>query len=833
MVFFMKIEELVNTASRQTTFSPHYGMMCASKQFHSIPTFKLSSKLDRESFQAVIMKLSDRVAFELFSGIVNWTRVIAAAHPLSMPVDGFCLCHAISVYMCGAPDVKRQFEIPLQKSLQNNSQTTSDMCKRYVKEQRRKKLRGSSTIDTDAEWKKIVSVLSSPLKNRDTDRTTIFDHFHVFVMANICRRAIIVVTNGSTGSRKNYPSSVFLPLLLQPEEVIKCPIYLAFGMDHYVPLVFDKGPNTDEDILIPIMDPSFIQFEIPYLFDNENSLEYLNKYLFISSVGFTTAYDIQEVLAVRIPSKLLAKSLWKSGTNPSTIIHECYSPLREGGAIELCATLWKHVLEMPKLLNQQETSIESPSLTYQPYGDEEDNFEDANHFQTNTNHEVIPLELSTSAIQANSLESLNQQNHGIDRQDSSPVRLIQNLDISNTPSGPEESSIVQSSMDNVPDASHNLSSNFASAEADLSPNNHSATKIEDTTLPNTAGSSQATNPESNRENLIELARVVQQSNAQPQKYPGRVMMTTDDESTYAKSAPSGVDMEVPNIPKTSSSQHQSSAGAYSTDDVEISGGDNIESFASAVSSPNPRASIEPDNAPRTSSPFPENRNSRSFNESLSRIVGLEQLNEREAKIHEPKQIHRPINFQLKVDVCNMRSRRPDIVTVEFNNGTCELILTSPPHIVHNYKRVLNDLIHLALEVRSQDFISLNVTLPSYVSVREGNGGNISDLAMNTMMDSEEMEENAQVSPFSDPRKCRTAGCLNKGSPRYNNFCERCYSGLPQCAQRSNVLSRSNPKGAYSSGSAIKAGKCKTRNCDNAGEQRYRGYCFECYNRSGS
>lgn len=93
-----------------------------------------------------------------------------------------------------------------------------------------------------------------------------------------------------------------------------------------------------------------------------------------------------------------------------------------------------------------------------------------------------------------------------------------------------------------------------------------------------------------------------------------------------------------------------------------------------------------------------------------------------------------------------------------------------------------------------------------------------DYSLYNMLDMEEYEESTQISPFSDPRKCRMAGCMNLASPLTGNFCDRCYASLPPAA--------------YVATNGSSSAKCKSQHCDNAGDSACRGFCYHCFHSTG-
>jgi len=49
------------------------------------------------------------------------------------------------------------------------------------------------------------------------------------------------------------------------------------------------------DLCFPIVDHNFNLYEFPFLFENEDPMITLNKYVRVTTIGFTTSNDFKEV----------------------------------------------------------------------------------------------------------------------------------------------------------------------------------------------------------------------------------------------------------------------------------------------------------------------------------------------------------------------------------------------------------------------------------------------------------------------------------------------------------------------------------------------------------
>ena len=70
------------------------------------------------------------------------------------------------------------------------------------------------------------------------------EHIHVFVLANILRRPIVIISDtvvhypsGSVHESVNSFDGIYLPLLWQPADCVRYPVVLGFASSHFAPLL--------------------------------------------------------------------------------------------------------------------------------------------------------------------------------------------------------------------------------------------------------------------------------------------------------------------------------------------------------------------------------------------------------------------------------------------------------------------------------------------------------------------------------------------------------------------------------------------------------------------
>ncbi|MGH0141567.1 UNVERIFIED_CONTAM: hypothetical protein FKN15_074524 [Acipenser sinensis] len=185
---------------------------------------------------------------------LNWCREVKKLVPLRTNGDGNCLLHATLQYMLGVQDTDlvlrkalysalketdtRNFKIRFQaESLQSQEFTQTGL--RY------------NTMNWEEEWEKLVE-MASPASSRNGLQYHSLEDIHIFVLANIIRRPIIVIADqvlrsmksGSTFSPLNV-GGIYLPLHWPPRQCYRYPIVLGYDSQHFTPLITikDSGPE--------------------------------------------------------------------------------------------------------------------------------------------------------------------------------------------------------------------------------------------------------------------------------------------------------------------------------------------------------------------------------------------------------------------------------------------------------------------------------------------------------------------------------------------------------------------------------------------------------------
>lgn len=142
------------------------------------------------------------------------------------------------------------------------------------------------------------------------------EEFHIFVLANILRRPIIVLAEnmwrdaaGKSLQPLNF-SGIYLPLGWDPKDCFRHPILLGYHHQHFSPLLC-TGPPTDKEVkdvyCVSLVDHEFERFPIHFLEEGEEGRvnQLLQQYLTCETVGFRDRPVLCARLATDYPKEEL------------------------------------------------------------------------------------------------------------------------------------------------------------------------------------------------------------------------------------------------------------------------------------------------------------------------------------------------------------------------------------------------------------------------------------------------------------------------------------------------------------------------------------------------
>jgi len=185
------------------------------------------------------------------------------------------------------------------------------------------------------------------------------EEIHVFTLANVLRRPIIVLGEPFTYDREgdsieqNNFVGIYLPLLWKPKSCYTLPVVIAFTVDHFQPLLGRaRSSFSAEDVktidAVPLvtvdLEPLRIHFLLP---DEQGSVanNLLQQYLRTFEVEFRSSDDMQLVLCARLYNRdedeyvynLIALSDASSSQAPQALQHP--SSLQSSAATNMIAAV--------------------------------------------------------------------------------------------------------------------------------------------------------------------------------------------------------------------------------------------------------------------------------------------------------------------------------------------------------------------------------------------------------------------------------------------------------------------------------------------------------------
>ncbi|XP_062980681.1 tumor necrosis factor alpha-induced protein 3 [Elgaria multicarinata webbii] len=213
---------------------------------------------------------------------LNWCREVKKLMPLKTNGDGNCLMHAASQYMWGVQDV----DLVLRKTLFSALREAD--TRNFKLRWQRETLKSQEFVATglcydtrnwEDEWENLIKMASAETSVAQRGlQYNALEEIHIFVLANILRRPIIVVADkmlrslqsGSSFSPLNV-GGIYLPLHWPAEECYRYPIVLAYDSMHFTPLVVlkDSGPEIRAVPLVSCERGRFEDLKVHFLTDSE------------------------------------------------------------------------------------------------------------------------------------------------------------------------------------------------------------------------------------------------------------------------------------------------------------------------------------------------------------------------------------------------------------------------------------------------------------------------------------------------------------------------------------------------------------------------------------
>ncbi|XP_029361034.1 OTU domain-containing protein 7B isoform X3 [Echeneis naucrates] len=226
-----------------------------------------------------LIEQSMMVALEHAGRLNWWTKVVPDCQsllPLATSGDGNCLLHAASLGMWGFHDR----DLMLRKSLYAlmDHGLEREALKRRWRWQQTQQNKESGLVYTEEEWQKEWNELlklasSEPRIHYSTNGTNgaessdepvyeSLEEFHVFVLAHVLRRPIVVVADTmlrDSGGEAFAPipfGGIYLPLEVPAAKCHRSPLVLAYDQAHFSALVSmeQKDSSKEQAVVIPLTD---------------------------------------------------------------------------------------------------------------------------------------------------------------------------------------------------------------------------------------------------------------------------------------------------------------------------------------------------------------------------------------------------------------------------------------------------------------------------------------------------------------------------------------------------------------------------------------------------
>ncbi|XP_029959454.1 OTU domain-containing protein 7B isoform X1 [Salarias fasciatus] len=258
---------------------------CSSEPLLDTPlcTFQLPDlTLYRHDFRGFVerdlIEQSMMLALEHAGRLNWWSKVVPSCQsllPLATSGDGNCLLHAASLGMWGFHDRDLMLRKSLYSLMDHGPET--EALRRRWRWQQTQQNKESGLLYTEDEWQKEWNELlklasSEPRIHFSTNGTSgaessdepvyeSLEEFHVFVLAHVLRRPIVVVADTmlrDSGGEAFAPipfGGIYLPLEVPAARCHRSPLVLAYDQAHFSALVsMEQRDGGRDQVVIPLTD---------------------------------------------------------------------------------------------------------------------------------------------------------------------------------------------------------------------------------------------------------------------------------------------------------------------------------------------------------------------------------------------------------------------------------------------------------------------------------------------------------------------------------------------------------------------------------------------------
>uniref|UniRef100_A0A671N406 ubiquitinyl hydrolase 1 n=1 Tax=Sinocyclocheilus anshuiensis TaxID=1608454 RepID=A0A671N406_9TELE len=322
---------------------------CAREQFplempiytFQLPDLSVYSEDFRSFIERDLIEQSTMVALEQ-AGHLNWWSTMCTSCkkllPLATTGDGNCLLHAASLGMWGFHDR----DLVLRKSLyaMMKSGAEREALKRRWRWQQTQQNKESGLVYTEQEWERewneLLKLASSEPRTHfskngnssggvDNSEDPVYEsleEFHVFVLAHVLRRPIVVIADTmlrDSGGEAFAPipfGGLYLPLEVSPNRCHCSPLVLAYDQAHFSALVsMEQRDQQREQAVIPLTDSEHKLLALHFAVDpgrdwewgrDDNDNAKLANLILSLEAKLNLLHNYMNVTWIRIPSETRA-----------------------------------------------------------------------------------------------------------------------------------------------------------------------------------------------------------------------------------------------------------------------------------------------------------------------------------------------------------------------------------------------------------------------------------------------------------------------------------------------------------------------------------------------
>lgn len=202
--------------------------------------------------------------------VINTNPTLAKLYPIITPADGNCLCHAVSLYVWGIPDTRNFLRKLLHVTLRTDeNKLLQRLHMQHVANQQVSEENFHTGI-WNTQWDKLVKDTNDVPSNPGSTMLESLEAIHIFILANILLRPIIVLSSPVVKTIFNQSiqsdniGGIYLPLLCNPDDTEKSPIVLGFHMNHFTPLLYMESNKVKE---IPLKRVDFVTLPVHFFQD--------------------------------------------------------------------------------------------------------------------------------------------------------------------------------------------------------------------------------------------------------------------------------------------------------------------------------------------------------------------------------------------------------------------------------------------------------------------------------------------------------------------------------------------------------------------------------------